>query len=718
MFYAHSENDDRLWHPLTDHLHQTADLMCSFAHTDSLRKLFYTAGILHDAGKFQDAFQLYLKAGGGRKIPHAVFGALIARQEYKKYLPLPFAIDGHHSGLPDVAEIKTHFQEIEDGVTEINVVHRRWKEDVEKFLTAPSIEPSIINLPSDKYELELVTRYLFSALTDADWLDTERHFDHTRREARISLTLDYDAMVHQLKEFFSTLPTDGPINKLRTEARETAASHAQDNIGFYSLTLPTGLGKTLTSIYWALLHAKHHQLHRIIIVLPFINIIDQTAALLKHIFGEELVLEHHSGILDESEVSEEQGNSPKRLACENWDYPVIITTSVQFFETLFSNRPFKCRKLHNIAESVVVFDEIQTLPKTISEPTVTMLKNVSSVMRSSMLFCTATQPVFMKRDGFDGIESIIPLIDDREKYFTVAERVRYTLHKECTQDTIENIAGAVNSKGESVLIITNTKRAARELFDTVSVSGCFERTYHLSTSMCPKHRRKILTSIKDDLQHNVRICAVSTQLVEAGVDIDFPCVFRMLAPLDALIQSAGRCNRNGMLGRRGDVIIFNLENSTWPDPAYRAGAEFTLTKIMGDIDYITRYTSFGDYYSEVLRHLEDQDRSKINPERLKFNFQVVNDRYHVIKSPTAPLFIINYDDESKALFTSMTKETFMPKATYRKTQEYSVLVYPDFIKKYSDQIETFQNTIYIWHGEYDRMSGIDPKYVDVDNSVI
>ncbi|MFH1287826.1 MAG: DEAD/DEAH box helicase family protein, partial [bacterium] len=276
---------------------------------------------------------------------------------------------------------------------------------------------------SDPLKRELFIRYLFSALIDADWLDTEAFFESDKSQSRGKYILPIDEMIKKLEKEFSNKPTDGEINQLRNYARKIALEKANRVSGFYSLNLPTGTGKTLISIAWALRHAKANGLKRIIIVLPYINIIDQTASELKRIFGEKLVLEHHSSYNENNSVGQDDENNldiiqkRKILACENWDYPIIVTTTVQFFESLFSNKPSKCRKNHNIAESVVIFDEVQSLPKEIILPTLSMLKNIQVIMGASFLFCTATQPAFEKRDKFNGIDSIYPLIDNPSEIF-------------------------------------------------------------------------------------------------------------------------------------------------------------------------------------------------------------------------------------------------------------------------------------------------------------
>lgn len=714
-FVAHSENKLGVKHLLKHHLIETAKLVESFAPCEKFKELFHLAGLLHDTGKFQDGFQDYLKYGKPRT-PHAAIGAYIARDMFKKYLPLTFVIRGHHAGLPNKQDLIDDKNIYEDYTDLINLLMDRFYQTVGKTDYNGKIDLT------DLLELECLTRFLFSSLTDADWLDTERHFSKDKSEVRKSEKLDYDNLIEALEIEFSKFPAEGKINELRTKAREESANLSTARTGFFSLQLPTGLGKTLTSVYWALLHAKKNELNRIIIVLPYINIIDQTASILKNIFGEENIIEHHSGVIDddtnyENELSDNHIESYKRLACENWDAPIIVTTSVQFFESLFSNKSFKCRKNHNIFNSVVIFDEIQTLPKHLSEPTIVMLKNISYFNKTSFLFCTATLPAFSKRNEFNGIENITPLIKDPKVYFDETRRVEYKLLNELNPITLETVAENSIKEKDSYLVIVNTKAVAKELFQKVS-SGLNEKLYfHLSTAMCPDHRKKTITSIINNLNQKRKIGVISTQLVEAGVDFDFPIVYRAIAPLDAVIQAAGRCNRNDRLqGKKGRVVLFKLENQKMPDRTYSACADITEVSIKDDINILYEIDSYERYYKTVVSLLVDVDKYKINDERKNFNFKTVSQQYKIIDEATVPLFIPKYSVDSHLLLNELLYEIkhskFVNRDFYRKLQQYSVQVYPNFLKKYNSEIEKIGDTFLIWHGGYDFNFGLSPEEIE------
>lgn len=626
-YYAHTQNENGKWHYLDQHLKEVARFIESFACKKEYKAIFKTTGMLHDLGKYQPAFQNYLLNGGQKgSVPHASWGAGYAR--ILRMLEASIAIDGHHKGLPDNAA---------------------WKEDTEPYKRGDI--PSFLNIKKDfinntefqevdsesiKFETpsdrELFIRYLFSALTDSDWLSTEEHFDREKFNKRIGPVLETDKMINKLEDEFSKKPKDGEINHLRNDALKQVLGKTNMPCGFYSLALPTGMGKTLASMAWALRHAKRNELKRIIIVLPYINIIDQTAQILKSIFGEEWVLEHHSSYNEgdsnnrhETEIASSI-QERKKLACENWDYPIIITTTVQFFESLFSNSPFKARKIHNIAESVVIFDEVQTFPKEVILPTLQILKDSQIVMKTSFLFCTATQPAFEKRYGFDGISGIYPLIDNPTVLYEKTKRIEYLLLNNLQTVDYGKLLESVVSAKDSVLVIFNTKKAVLEFYNLAKGDLNWNNNYHLSTAMCPTHRKEVIKSIRDDLASKKKILVVSTQLIEAGVDFDFPVVFRAMAPLEAIIQSAGRCNREGKLGESGGkVFLFKLEGGEMPDKTYAACAFHAEEFIKRDINQLYGNKIFNEYYAQVLQLYVDPDKFNINKARERFDFKTVND---------------------------------------------------------------------------------------------
>lgn len=724
-YFAHSENDQGKRHPLAKHLHETACLAESFAAREEYSPLFKLAGLLHDLGKYQPEFQNYLEHGGRRgSVPHAKWGAGYTRKHNANDISI--AIDGHHKGLPDRVDWRSDTNEIfyddQPGFDDVTVafVNDTGFEEV--------VFSSLCKFPADPFQHELFIRYLFSALTDSDWLSTEEHFESEKAALRPARTLPIDFMLDKLEEEFAAKSKDGDINELRNKVRIEAVAKASLDTACYSLALPTGMGKTLTSMAWALRHAKHNGLKRIIIVLPYISIIDQTARELKRIFGEEWILEHHSSFNEETKSNTDKhedystDQKRKQLACENWDFPVIVTTTVQFFESLFSNKPSKCRKVHNIAESVVIFDEVQTIPKEIILPTLGMLNDVQSVMKTSFLFCTATQPAYEKRIGFNGITAITPLIESPGILYDKTKRVEYHLLDELAPLSFSRLRDAVIEHKEAALVIFNTKKDALEFFSLMKSGNSWDVCYHLSTAMCPHHRKATIQQIRDDLEVKRKILVVSTQLIEAGVDFDFPLVFRALAPLEAIIQSAGRCNREGKLnqyGRLGNVYLFLLENSKYPNLTYENCARYAADLMQSDIDQLYSHNVFEKYYASIFKlYINDTNQQAINEARKAFNFETVNNSYRYLDDSSEGLFIYNYNNESRQLLHKLQDKKFLSRDDYRTMQPFTVQAYANFIHQNREDVKTSPHGFKIWYGNYDSATGISVAPMEVDKYVV
>jgi len=722
-YFAHSENEKNEKHLLSKHLHETARLAESYACKEEYKPLFSLSGWLHDLGKYQPEFQRYLENGGRRgSVPHAVWGAGYAGK--LKNSDASMVIDGHHKGLPDRAawksDINPYLHNDVDGFDKV----------VTSFLTDTGLDETYLvqqplKFDSSGFQRELFIRYLFSALTDSDWLSTEEHFESEKSALRPDRTLPIDFMLDKLEEEFDAKSKDGEINELRNQARNQVLDKALLTTGCYSLALPTGMGKTLTSLAWALRHARQNHLKRIIIVLPYISIIDQTARELKRIFGEEWILEHHSnyneGQKSDTDRNENYSTEQKRkqLACENWDFPVIVTTTVQFFESLFSNKPSKCRKVHNIAESVVIFDEVQTIPKEIVLPTLGMLNDVQAVMRTSFLFCTATQPAYEKRPGFDGITTITPLIEDPGILYDKTKRVTYHLLDGLAPTSFSRLADAVVEHDQSALVIFNTKKDALEFFSLMKSGERWDTQYHLSTAMCPFHRKKTIKDIKADLEAKKKILVVSTQLIEAGVDFDFPLVFRALAPLESIIQSAGRCNREGKMDGFGNVFLFVLQDARYPNKTYQACAGYAAELLQNDIEQLYSHNVFEKYYASVFSLYIDQARQQgINNARKEFNFETVNDSYRYLDDHSEGLFIYNFNDESRQLLHSLQYKEYLSRDDYRAMQPFTVQAYENFIFQNREDVKTSPHGFKIWYGNYDPATGISVAPMEVDKYVV
>ena len=547
-----------------EHSNNVAKLARSFADELGMGMWGYVLGMLHDKGKESDDFQSYIRKESGydyeAKCPlehnHAFVGGIIAKSIYGKGSEslLCNQIISHHSGLHDYCQIEETLKK--DIPSDVNRC-------VEKIhLNRPPFSLSTIKgckgMTSDANHL---SRMLFSCLVDADYLDTELFMDEKSARKRIN-GISLQSLLPLLETYIDNLQkrsSESEVNAIRRTVQERCVSVSNVEKGFYSLTVPTGGGKTLSSLVWALRHAVHNGMKRIIIAIPYTSIIVQTASILKQIFGEEAVLEHHSNFDPQSIKGKEMQHKAK-LATENWDYPIVVTTNVQLFESMFSNKPSDCRKLHNIVNSVIILDEVQTLPTDYLQPIVDALKSYQRMFGISVLFTTASQPVLSgliegcnPKAAFQGIDNITEIIPKEYVLHDKLRRVRLEIDN--TGSTYNEIADQL-SQHNKVLCIVNTRNDARELFERLPKEGL---TIHLSRMMCPRHVSKAIQEIKQALSDNSEtvIRVVATQLIEAGVDIDFPVVYRQEAGLDSILQAAGRCNREGKLDM-ATTYVFSL----------------------------------------------------------------------------------------------------------------------------------------------------------------
>lgn len=700
-YIAHSENSNGEEQTMKQHSESVAEMMKSFALSDEFVDIYAYCGLLHDIGKYSEGFQKYIRKGG-KKEPHAKWGAYVAKNE--KLTNIAFPIFGHHAGLPNIDDI---FETLDLCKKEEQKCF-----DIQQSLKDDGVYiPSCDNTPFCKIEgkttKELFVRMLYSSLVDADSLDTERHFHKEQYEARPKHFLDVDVLLKALNCRLSSFSITSPLNRLRTEVRLYAQGFAKESQGCFSMTLPTGMGKTLCSLNWALHHAKaHSNIKRIIIVLPFLSIIDQTAKEFKSIFKDyDVILEHHSNVIYEGKESKEEEyycKDPKQLATENWDYPIVITTTVQFFESLFSNQRSKCRKLHNLQDSIVIFDEIQTLPVNLAECTMRMLNDMLHLCRCSILFCTATQPNFQTRYDFKGIDHIISLVENPTDIFAATKRVEYYPIADYEVQSIDSIAHKVCEENDSVLIVCNTKKKAKALFNGIKEKSNIP-VLHLSTNMCQVHRMAVIDRVRSKLKKGEKLILCSTQLIEAGVDMDFPIVFRELAPLESIIQSAGRCNREGKL-EKGKVFLFQLEEKGQPSKDYETFAQFAQLCYRNNENRLTDADFYTEYYTDIVKRYVPNDN--ITSEREKLMFQNVADKYHIMDSNVTSLFVYRYNKESLLLYKIITNKEYLIRKDYQQIARYSVQVDNKFEYDNSDKIAETSSGVKVWSGAYSEEFGL------------
>lgn len=578
------------WHIQSNAEHCTgvADLAAQFASAFGMADWGRIAGLLHDRGKERPGFQSYIRQQSGYDTSavsddesrHSLAGAIISHKHPLDVLYwISNIIAGHHRGLYDTDELQ-------------NLLRQPLPPGVDTSL--PEIRlgaPPVALQGSDQSHL---VRMLFSCLVDADRLDTERFMNKERFDMRGRCD-SMPVLRERLSQFRSKLAaTPGsPINRLRGEIQQMCDANGSLAPGFFSLTVPTGGGKTIASVVWAVSHAIRHNKRRIIIAIPFTSIIVQTAQTLRDIFGSQNVIEHHSAV-------DENSNTSSALACENWDAPIIVTTNVQLFESMFSNHPSKCRKLHALCDSVVILDETQSLPLTFLQPIVDSMKSYVKLFGTSFLFCTASQPVLEgRRKGlglatFDGLDTgtVRPLTDAGMRLHDKLRRVRLQFIPDAL--SVSDLCDMISSH-DRVLCIVNTRRRAAEVFGGLPDEGAL--TYHLSRMMCPVHILDTLNEIKDKLKTTSRrIRVISTQLVEAGVDIDFPVVFRQMAGLDSLLQAAGRCNREGRLDTCTTHVFGFCDDKPFGSIGFATDAMKRLLDTMPDADWFAPETMQAYYH--------------------------------------------------------------------------------------------------------------------------
>lgn len=670
--YAHSipgEPEDR-WEPLADHLGAVADKAAELASIFGGASMAGTMGALHDVGKVSEGFQNYIR-GKGNSVDHSTAGAVIAATRYaSQRLGKPFGrmmaygIAGHHAGLANGATSGGGMSSLTErlaGKTPINLATEHDLAPAQIDLSAP-----VASVGFDyTFGAPFLTRMLFSCLIDADRLETERFYTGAGRDAYpLPLEQLRDRLDTHLAQFDAAPDsTTDPVKALRAEVLTAVRARAGDEPGLFSLTVPTGGGKTLSSLAFALDHAIRHGLRRVIYVIPFTSIVEQTADVFRKALGDDgAVLEHHSGYDfgppdksgKQAETTDDEGRdgaTKLRLAAENWDRPIIVTTAVQFFESLFSNRPSACRKLHAIAGSVVILDEAQTLPLDYLRPCLASLRELARGYRTSVVLCTATQPAITTRSGFkDGLDNVRELAPEPERLYRQLKRVTVQViaepvaHAELTERLLAE---------RQVLCITNNRRHARDLYRSFQGQ---EGARHLSTLMCGKHRQVKLAEIRQDLRNGQPVRLASTSLVEAGVDFSFPAVYRAMAGLDSIAQAAGRCNRNGELPEPGRVFVFSSpeDEGYKPPPELRQFAEVAASVLKRHDDPLaldTLHAYFKDLYWR--RGHEELDCTEIGESRIKgilnaldkykssqnYPFADIAEAFRIIKTPLVPVIV-------------------------------------------------------------------------------
>lgn len=694
-FIAHvRRNDDGTWaepQNLLEHLKNTSYCAQFYAAKFNSGEWGKAVGLAHDAGKGRAEWQKYLRIKSGYdeeahlegklgKMPHAIHGAKLVEYLFGKGIGrfLAYCIAGHHTGLPDWSsdegsgQSSLQFQETQ--VKEL--------EDIDSLII-DKIRSAKPTFPPWRFvkglDLSLWIRMLYSCLVDADFLDTEFYMDQDKADIRGSYC-SMPELLDRFKEYIKKLDKtseDTSVNEIRRKIQTKCVQMANEDQGIFSLSVPTGGGKTLSTLAFGLEHAIKHYLDRIIYVIPYTSIIEQNADVFRSAVGEDQVVEHHSS-LDEDDLS-----NKSRLAAENWDAPVIVTTSVQFFESLFAAKSSRCRKLHNIVRSVVILDEAQLVPVEFLTPILETMQLLVDNYQVTFVISTATQPAFNQRfiDGqqFKGLKNIKEIMgsdNDVKALYQSLKRYHVELPADIKiESSWEEIAEELKHH-EQVLCVVSDRKSCRELHRMMP-----QGTIHLSALMCGQHRSDIIETIKQKLNNKEPVRVISTQIVEAGVDLDFPVVYRALAGLDSIAQAAGRCNREGKLPELGKVVVFVPPRKA-PLGILRKAADTTRSIVLTNDDPLNNEV-FEKYFSELYWKANSLDSKNIvsllNPENdfreCSIYFRTAAERFHIIDESMQKTILVRYGEGERLI--DLLKLSGPDRWLLRKLQRYTVNVYND-----------------------------------------
>lgn len=692
IYLAHKNQENAREQLLLDHLRGVSERAGEFAAAFGEETVGRMTGLYHDIGKYSAEFQKYLQQGGGKRVDHSTAGAVeLMARKCSMSIPMAFCVAGHHSGLMDggnkrvdTEESKTFWGRIKRGQGKHIPKYQAYQSELEDLFEMGKSSLLAI-LGKNPFAGQFYTRMLFSCLVDADFLDTETFMQEGKADRGnfdnieiLKEKLDRYVEKHLLNKRGKRYGE--PINQRRRKILSECirAGELEDETSLWSLTVPTGGGKTVASLAFALHHAVRTGKKRVIYVIPYTSIIEQNAKVFRDIFGDENVIEHHcnaeyqhSDVDGDEETYDAQMKS--LLATENWDAPLIVTTNVQFFESLFANRSSKCRKLHNIAESVVIFDEAQMLPIDYLRPCVAAIYELTERYRVTALLCTATQPSLDKifqQEYHREVTEVCQNVIENYNFFRRA-KIQMLDRKVSLKEMTEHLREA-----KQILCIVNTKKSARLLFEELQ-GEC--GVFYLSTNLCPKHRKQVLQKIRKALAMGETCRVISTSLIEAGVDVDFPCVCRELAGLDSIIQAAGRCNREGKNSRDDSLVyVFVWEDKSLGNLQHsikicRSATEFISGTYHEDLGSPAAIQA----YFEFLHKLDGNGLDKKDILKLIKNgdmpFESVTKEFTLIEMSTRMVFI-PYDEAGKALEDQL-REGKRSRNFLRKAGQYMVNVY-------------------------------------------
>ena len=664
MYLGHKSVDGRE-QALSEHLRNTAELAGEFADYFHCRDWGYACGSMHDIGKYSAEFQKRIR-GDGHYVDHSTAGAV--EMKNKKCFPAAYCIAGHHTGLPDggyAADDSTR-PTLQGRLKKRIPDYSAFREEIEQVsLKSPAMK--VLDKKEGVFAVTFFIRMLYSCLVDADFLDTEQFMRDVHREFSYAPMVELWRRLSEKIKPWLDCQEQGTINAHRTEILRACIEKGKAEQGVYHLTVPTGGGKTVASMAFGLRHAVEHELTRIIYVIPYTSIIEQNAKVFSDLLGEDQVLENHSNV----EYTDGEELELKQLATENWDAPVIVTTNVQFFESLFSNKSSKCRKLHNIARSVLIFDEAQMLPEDYLKPCVRAISELVLNYGCTAVMCTATQPALGKMLP----ESLIrgEICPDAPKQYAFFRRTEMVNEGEWTKQELVNRLQA----DTQALCILNTREQVQEIYEAL---GGREGLYHLSTYMYPFHRREKLREIRERLMAGQPCCVIATSLVEAGVDLDFQVVYRELSGIDSVIQAAGRCNREGRRATTESIThVFQFVKEERKRNHVIKQAAAVSEQILKEFEDIGSLEAISEYFNR-LYYVKGDGLDKKNilgvlnqtkPDAIPF--QWLAKEFKIIENPGKTILITD-TAEAKALEEQL-RYGERTKRLMRQTGQYSVNVF-------------------------------------------
>ncbi len=715
MFFAHSVQDrpTKDWQLLDAHLGAVSALTSLRAAKFGAARLGSLVGLLHDLGKYTREFQNYIE-GCGQSPDHATAGAreiqkLAAAPDRLAALIGAYCIAGHHSGLPNWTGERALSDRLKKTLPALDGAWQR-----ELAPEASQLFPKDFKPHDDKsrraFQLAIFGRMLFSCLVDADFRDTEAFYvgaeDKSVDRDWPALAVILDGLIARFDAHMAGVQAqsaESPLGRLRADILAHARSKAALRRGVFTLDVPTGGGKTLASLGFALDHAKAHGMDRIVYGIPFTSIIDQTSEIFRKVLGDDVVLEHHSAIEDErqdrkreNEEGEPDIAGKMRLAMEDWAAPVVVTTNVQLFESLFASRTSRCRKLHNLVNAIIILDEAQTIPLPLLRPCVATLDELVRNYGCSVVLCTATQPALNAprfKGGF-ALSLDHELAPDPSLLAKKLRRVTLAARTETTTDAelINEIAAV-----DQALVIVNSRKHALDLYNTAKAAG-LAGLVHLTTRQTAADRRRILAAIRDHLKSKSPCRVIATSLVEAGVDLDFPRVWRAQAGLDQIMQAAGRCNREGLRPVEDSLVTVFKPGEAKPPPEFRPFIE-AMQRVISRHDDLFSPEAIQSYFHEVywqkgdgldritIRRIDGSSQKVAVLEAflwsrdiLDFPYRDVAAGFRLIESGMEPV-IVAVEDKPRSIVSRLHAAAIAPGAAARELQTFIVQVPPAWRRK-------------------------------------